>query len=496
MPATALALALAAGPVAAQGPLSAIDWLSRSVATPGAAAAAAPPGGSPVDAVAVMPLDAIARDGAGVVAPADIGLPRRIWGATPADDLIALISAERLEAVPALRSLFVTLLLTAFDPPLDAGPGERFLLARIDKLLDMAALEPAEALIAAAGAPTAELIRRRFDIALLVGTEDAACDALRAAPGIQATYPTRVFCLARGGDWQAASLTLETARALGQVSAADDALLERFLDPELAEEGDPLPLPDRPTPLALRLFEAIGEPLPTTGLPLAFAHADLRMTTGWKGRLDAGERLARAGALDAAVLHALYTERRAAASGGVWDRVRAVQRLDAAVAARDAARIAEALPQAWDAMQQAEIEVPFAEFYAPALRALPLDGPAVRLAFRIALLAGEAAALPAGAGPDEAFLAGLARGEVTGLIAPDSLGRSIVPAFAGDPAALLSLRMRGLLDDDRLGEAILLAMERVAEGASGDRRGVTEGLAALRVLGLDGVARRAALQLM
>ncbi|MFN6978128.1 MAG: hypothetical protein ACK4OP_08395, partial [Gemmobacter sp.] len=120
----------------------------------------------------------------------------------------------------------------------------------------------------------------------------------------------------------------------------------------------------------------------------------------------------------------------------------------------------------------------------------------VRLAFRIALLAGEAAALPAGAGPDEAFLAGLARGEVTGLIAPDSLGRSIVPAFAGDPAALLSLRMRGLLDDDRLGEAILLAMERVAEGASGDRRGVTEGLAALRVLGLDGVARRAALQLM
>ena len=236
--AAALALA-AAGAARAEGPLSAIDWLTRSVAAPPAAAAPLPPSGAPVDTVTVRPLDALARDAAGTLDPAEAGLPRGLWGAAPAEEVMALIAAERLDAVPALR------------------------LARIDKLLDMGGLAPALALIDAAGGDTAELFRRRFDVALLLDTEDEACAALRAAPGIAPTYPVRIFCLARGGDWQAATLTLDTARALGAIPAEEEALLARFLDLEAAEEHPPLTPPDRPTPLALRLFEAIGEPIPT-----------------------------------------------------------------------------------------------------------------------------------------------------------------------------------------------------------------------------------------
>jgi hypothetical protein len=93
----------------------------------------------------------------------------------------------------------------------------------------------------------------------------------------------------------------------------------------------------------------------------------------------------------------------------------------------------------------------------------------------------------------EVFLQGLARGSVEGLVAPDSLGRAIAPAFVLAEPSAASLQM---LDEGRLGEAILMAIDQVSMGVQGELRGVTDGLALLRHVGLEDVARRTALQLM
>ena len=66
-------------------------------------------------------------------------------------------------------------------------------------------------------------------------------------------------------------------------------------------------------------------------LPLAFAHAELRDTAGWKSQIESAERLARAGVIAPNVLLGLYTERLPAASGGVWDRAAAFQRFESAL---------------------------------------------------------------------------------------------------------------------------------------------------------------------
>ena len=480
--------------------MSAIDWLSDTVAPARVAAPPpeAPAKGSPIETISTSVLSATNSDAAGVLPVSITGLPRGLWAASPMAELNALLLAERLEPLPALRDLFQLLLLAELDPPADADGSGRFLLARIDKLLELGALDAADALIDVAGPLTPDLFRRAFDTALLIGTEDAACNELRRAPGIAPTFPARVFCLARGGDWQAASLTFDTARALGQISPEDQALLERFLDPALFEDDAPLPTPQRPTPLTLRMFEAVGEPLSPNGLPLAFAHAELSPATGWKARLEAGERLARVGAIAPSQMFALYTERKAAASGGVWTRVDAVQRFDAALIAADPQAVAAALPAAWAAMQDIELEVPFAEAYSEQLLALALTADAAELAWHIALLSPqyeEAALAHAPTTLQDQFLHGIARGNLAGLVAPDSMARAIAPAFAPAPAALPA-DLERMLTEQRLGEAMLHAMDRVAYGATGDLRGVTEGLALLRRLGLEDVARRAALQLM
>lgn len=492
--------------------MSAIDWLSSSVVTPAAAPGYTPgallnpiPGEAPVssgaalESISVTPLDRPNPSAPGLLPVSRTGLPRGLWGATPEADLARLLRKERLDTLPAIQSLLVTLLLAEIDPPRIGAPApaDSLFLARIDRLLDLGALEPAFALLELAGANDAETFRRLFDVALLLGEETRACAALKETPGIAPAIAARIYCLARGGDWSAAALSLQTARALGQIDAETAALLERFLDPEMAEEAEDLPPPARPSPLVLRMLEAIGQPLPTTTLPVAFAQADMRSNTGWKARIEAAERLARMGSIDPNQLLGLYTETRAAASGGVWDRVSAVTALDVAVTARDVAAVSTTLPRAYDAMARQELEVQLATLFAEPLAALDLSGEAATLAFHLGLLSEHYEAAARSRRPqdaDERLLIGIAQGTTAGIAASDSLGLAIKRVFDAPPDAPPTYA--DLLPADRLGEALLRAIDDVTEGAKGDYQRVSAGLALLRHVGLETIARRAALELI
>lgn len=510
-------------------PLSAIDWLSQPVTAParsvvpnapapaGAPSATAPQqakprsdeaireapvtkeGGLPAE-VAVSVLDGPSPDAVGLLSPAQTGFPLALWGLGLTDEAAAALTRADPVGLPAMQSLLITLLLAEAQPPADSGQDGRLLMARVDKLLAMGALEQAQALLEAAlPARTPELFRRSFDVALLTGHEDRACAALSEAPELAPTLPTRVFCVAREGDWAAAALTLRTAQALGHITETEEILLSWFLDAELYEDT-PVPQPPKPvTPLIWRIYDAIGEPLPTSTLPLAFAHADLSERAGWKAQVEAAERLARAGAISPNLLLGLFTQRDPAASGGVWDRVDAFQRFETALQAGDVTAVEQRLPLAYARMADAELEVPFATLFADELSRLPLTGDAARIAFDLGLLSADYARLSKSPhAPDDVrgrFLAGLAQGSVKGLAAPDSMARSIAPVFDGSPV-ILSDDARLLLDQKRIGEALLLAMARIEVGLHGEMAKLTEGLALLRDLGLADTARRTALQLM
>jgi hypothetical protein len=497
------------GPIWAQdgGPLSAIDWLSESVAAQAAQGSAGvsvaidePPvtgqGGALPEPVATTALDGPAPDGVGLIPPRVSGLPKDLWGAGLTREIAERLVAHPDDDLPALRQLFLTILLAEADPPVDAAGKGELLLVRIDKLLSLGALEQAAALIEAAGATTPALFRRAFDVALLTGAEDRACEKMAAAPGLAPTVPARIFCLARSGDWDTAALTLHNAGALGEISADQAALLARFLDPDLFEGEPPPAAPDPVTPLDWVMFDAIGEPLATDRLPIAFSYAEISPRAGWKAQIEAAERLTRGGTIPPNVILGLYTERAPAASGGVWDRAAAFQKFESALASGDAARVAATLPEVWLRMQEAELEVPFAFLFGQALIDLKLEGEAGAIALRVALLSPylEAAARRMTAnGPQEAFLVALAKGDPTLVVPPDSMARAIVAAFRNPP---LPAEGQALLEGNRTGEAILLAISSIGRGVQGDLRGVTEGIALLRAAGLSGMARRTALELM
>ncbi len=497
---TACLLAAGLGCAQAQAPLSAIDWLSDSLAAPAATVQQPSQDDIAVSAlpedVTVSELGKTSPDAVGLFAPNGTGLPPDLWGSSSSGDLARRLRAARSDMLPAMQDLLYQLLLAELDPPVDSGSSATLFLARVDTLLSLGAVEQADALLRRANTHDPEIFRRRFDTSLLLGTEDLVCRAMLSRPDLSPTYPTRVFCLAREGDWDTAAVTLESGQALGVISEAEDMLLATFLDPDIADASMLLPATSRPSPLIFRMMEAIGEPMPTVNLPRAFAHADLNENAGWKAQIEAAERLIRSGALPPERLHDLYTRSSPAASGGVWDRAKAIQTLDAGIAAGDTAALNLALPTAWNAMAAAELEPALASFYAADLAPLPLDGAAAAIAYRLALLSDqyETAALDHTplTGRDK-LLGAIATGRMAGVTVADPVEAAIVEGFT---ASGIPVRLQSLTNENRLGEAILRAIELFTEGANGDLDQVSDALTFLRAIGLEDTARRAALQLL
>ncbi|MFT4013593.1 MAG: hypothetical protein QM682_09365 [Paracoccus sp. (in: a-proteobacteria)] len=513
----AAALALLAGPGAARPPLSASDWLSGSIQQPNTVSAWRPQDGSPteitrksrdeiaksgsVEPVGVVRLGADNPDSTGTVSPKAAGLPAGLWGDSDSATL-AQIVARVTPRLPALRRLERRLLAARLNPPKAAtGQEGQLFLARVDQLLDMGATGAARELLRAAGPADPQRFRRLFDIALLSGEEAEACGIMDRTPGVAPSFPARIFCLALGGDWAAAALVFHGAETLGRIDPAMSELLAQYLDDGYSDQGRQLTPGAVVTPLDFRLFEAIGQPLPSANLPLAFALADLDQNGGWKARLDAAERLARAGAITASRLRDIYIEQRPAASGGVWDRASAIQALIKGLNDKDAAAVSESLPPAFDLMVAAGLGPALAEMAGAEAGAMPLTGRAGQIGLWLALQAGQWQVVQAAPSGDAAsfdlwlldFASGLAD-----AVPPEGAGaeraRILLGGFRADTP--LPPRADELLTGNRRGEALLEAIQDTDAGLDGDLPRAAQGLRILRALNQGEIARQSAVELV
>lgn len=478
-------------------PLSVIDWLDGQAILPTALPLDEPDVAATgtVPNVTVRPLGTTAPKRVGLAPPNITGLPDTLWSGSNGEALADQIAQMPMAKLPALQSLLFTLLLAEAAPP--PTHSDAFDLARVDALFGLGALDPALALLEQAGPESSPAHFARFmDMSLLAGASAQACAVLRARIDLSPGKAHEVFCAARAGDWSTAALQLGTGRVLGLIDAPTVAALERFLDPDLFEGDPPLPVPTQRTPLMFRLFEANGTPIPTRTWPLPFANADLSDTVGWKAQIEAAERLARTGALPDNRLLGLYTQRRPAASGGVWDRVDALQQFETALSIGSPSAVSKTLPQAWQAMRDAHLAVPFAMLFAEQLSQMTLSGRAADVAFEVLLLSPDyerAARIFPTRALRRPALAAVAGGGTTQTADVGGVGAAVLAAFDDAPTdPRIIMRAQG----GALGAALLDTLTLTLEGAEGDVARLTTGLATLRALGLEDAARRTALQVM
>lgn len=485
---------------AEEAPLSAVDWLSESVKIRqnplNTEQSTEPTEGVLTEVISVSPLEQTQKDAVGLVPAGQAGFPSDFWGDSSALRLKALIRHIHPNGLPETTNLFQNILLTEFQAPLGSGPNAVLLLARLDRLLEAGALEQAEALLEHAGPDEAELFRRYFDVSLLIQRAEESCRRMLQHPAFAPTLPARIFCLARGGDWNAAALTLATGQALGKIDADEADLLARFLDPELFEGEPDLPPPDRLTPLAFVMREAIHQPRPHGTLPLAFLHLDLQNQAGWKTRLLATERLVASQAFPANMLSDVYLEGKASASGGVWERVRSVQQLGSVISGEDPDQIGKALEHAYDQMQSADLLLPLAQLYAEPLSRFDLSGTAKEKQFHLALLHQNFETLEkrfSADTPKDEFLHKLASGAYAELHPENDLQAAIKAGLLPDND---STHLGEMIRAGQTGEAVLRAIDLLKAGKSSDPGDISTALSTLVLAGLENSAQRIALQLL
>ncbi len=99
--------------------------------------------------------------------------------------------------------------------------------------------------------------------------------------------------------------------------------------------------------------------------------------------------------------------------------------------------------------------------------------------------------MPPGAGLEP--LAAIARGEAGNLTSRTPRLAAVLNGFAARGAPI---RLASLLENGRLGEAILRAIALFNEGVSGDYDQITDAIALFRAVGLEDTARRAALEFL
>lgn len=479
-------------------PLGVIDWINDQAALQAARPRVAEPGvtgAADVPVVTVSPLDGTAPKRVGLVPSSVTGLPDTLWSVSDANLLAVRIAGLPALRLPALQQLTYVLLLAEAAPP--HGEAAAFDLARVDALMSFGALDPGLALIEQAGPATSPQHFARFmDLSLLAGTESSACAALLESPQLSPGTAHEVFCHARAGDWNTAVLLLGIARTLDLLPEVQGAALERFLDPDLFEDEPPLPIPAAADPLSFRLYQAIGTPMPTRMWPLIYANTDLSYTSGWKAQIEAAERLSQRGTLPDNRLLGLYTRRQPAASGGVWDRVAALQRFETALETGSPAAVSKTLPTVWREMQKARLSVPFANLFSEQLSTLALTGHAADIAFEVLLLSPDynsaARTYPARASRNP-VLAAIANGDVPGTVDAEKTAAAILSGFSD---AAPDQNLIAASESGELGRVLLETIAMAHAAGEGDIAQLSTAIATLRTLGFEDVARRTALQIL
>ncbi len=324
---------LLASPLAAEAPLSAIDWLSIKKNDVESSLKSVEKESSDTNKdIQVSTLSSDKFQSIGLLPVYVTGIPTTIWRNSSFNDLTYSFKSMPTFSYPPIQELVYSLLLAEARPPVDEPESYSFLDVRLQKLLSYGAVDPAIALIERASPVPDSMVPLLFDISLLSNNNMPACDPIFKKRKNRELQGELVYCYARKGDWLTAHLILKTESVLGDISEHLISLLNRYLEVDFEVDLNALlPPPSLITPLEYRLYEAIGEPIPAEYLPIKYSQSDLSGDNGWRAQVIAAERLASTSAIPENQILGIYTKYNTSVSGGVWERVDAVKSLDTAL---------------------------------------------------------------------------------------------------------------------------------------------------------------------
>ena len=480
---------LLASPIAAQSPLSAIDWLSK--ANSKFQRSILEITNLDVDKtndIQVSTLNSSEYQAIGLLPIYVTGIPTTIWRNSSFDDLEYSFKTMPTFSYSPIQELVYSLLLAEARPPLNEPSRYAFLEVRLDKLLNYGAVDPAIALVERASPVPERMIPQLFDISLLSSNNFPICEPVFQNTENRDLQAELIYCYARKGDWLTAHLILQTEKVLGDLSDHEISLLSRYLEVDFnVDLSALLPPPGSITPLEYRLYEAIGEPIPAEYLPIQYSQSDLSGENGWRAQVIAAERLSLTGAIPENQILGIYTNHSPGASGGMWDRIKVINDLDAAL--DDKENLEKSFQDAWEVFKQTNQLTVFAKLFG--LRAFEenLSPKSKKIAANLLLLTNNFKITEGYWDPSDIRF-GLTAGDFSQVKVSDETEKIILQIFT-EPSVPFLVEQK--LNQGKLGEVILNALLQFELGIEGNLKDFSESLSTLNLIGLETTARRAAL---
>ena len=480
---------LLASPIAAQSPLSAIDWLSK--ANSKFQRSILEITNLDVDKtndIQVSTLNSSEYQAIGLLPIYVTGIPTTIWRNSSFDDLEYSFKTMPTFSYSPIQELVYSLLLAEARPPLNEPSRYAFLEVRLDRLLNYGAVDPAIALVERASPVPERMIPQLFDISLLSSNNFPICEPVFQNTENRDLQAELIYCYARKGDWLTAHLILETEKVLGDLSDHEISLLSRYLEVDFnVDLSALLPPPDSITPLEYRLYEAIGEPIPAEYLPIQYSQSDLSGENGWRAQVIAAERLSLTGAIPENQILGIYTNHSPGASGGMWDRIKVINDLDAAL--DDKENLEKSFQDAWKVFKQTDQLTVFAKLFGLRVFEENLSPKSKKIAANLLLLTNNFKITEGYWDPSDIRF-GLTAGDFSQVKVSDETEKIILQIFT-EPSVPFLVEQK--LNQGKLGEVILNALLQFELGIEGNLKDFSESLSTLNLIGLESTARRAAL---
>lgn len=442
------------------------------------------------------PILGINIDAVGLIPSGVSGFPNNLWGSSRLNVIQNKISNIQDSLVPAALELFYVLLLAEANPTWDSsGEGELF-LARVDKLIELGALEQANELMDRSGGKGKELDIRRFDIALLTNTEHIPCSGIKNKTIEVPSYTHQIYCFVRLGEWKNAELVFEAAKTIGDFTSQEEQIVTIFLFPELAlsianQEFVQL------TPLLFRMLKDSG---------FYFYHHDIKPSLAfhlkdsspeWKSRIESLEKLVRSNSQPFESLLVAYTESKPSSADGVWERVRLIQALEKAIVMQDTINIKELFLNGYFLMEQEGLSVKYIEYFIPRIiphivefgRIAPGHySPAILFPFPL-----EDLEIISPSNREENFLFSLRSGNLENAIPSTPLQQGII---SGLTETDLEDDLVVMANQGKFGEAVLEILAILQNVNQTSPNEIRRALAGLTVLGLEQIAREISIQIL
>ena len=480
---------LLASQLAAQSPLSAIDWLSKENSKFKSSISEV----KNIDVkktndIQVSTLNSNEYQSIGLLPIYVTGIPSTIWRNSSFDDLEYSFKTLPTFSYSPIQELMYSLLLAEARPPLNEPSRYAFLEIRLEKLLDYGAVDPAIALIERASPVPEKMISLLFDISLLSSNNLPICEPVLQNTKNRDLQAELIYCYARKGDWLTAHLILKTEEVLGELSPQEVSLLDRYLEVDFNVDLHALlPPPETITPLEYRLYEAIGEPISAEYLPIQYSQSDLSGDNGWRAQVIAAERLSSTGAIPENQILGIYTSRSSGVSGGIWERVKVVNDLDTALVARE--NFEQYFQDAWKVFKQANQLTLFAKLFGLRVFDENISPKSKEIAANLLLLTNNFAITDSYWDPSDIRF-GLTTGDFSKVNVSDETEKIILQIFT-EPSMPFLFEQK--LNQGKLGEVILNALLQFEMGIEGNLKDLSESLSTLNLIGLESTARRAAL---